>query len=107
MSAQQKSLLDRLDDLENNMGSAIYEDAETCGEAAAELRRLHALNAELLEALKQARDHIATSLQSLIESETNPATGIVDAPAAILLIEADQDLLNGIDATIAKAEGQA
>ena len=47
-----KSLLERLDFLNDNMGSAIYEDADTCGEAAAELRRLHALNQELLEALK-------------------------------------------------------
>lgn len=36
-----KTLLDRLDDLQNNMGSAIYEDADTCGEAADELRRLY------------------------------------------------------------------
>lgn len=46
-----KSLLERLDFLNDSMGSAIYEDADTCGEAAAELRRLYALNAELLEAL--------------------------------------------------------
>lgn len=51
-----KTLLDRLDGLANNMGSAIYEDAETCGEAAAELRRLHALNAELLAELENCVD---------------------------------------------------
>lgn len=47
-----KSLLERLDFLNDNMGSAIYEDADTCGEAAAELRRLHEANQALLEALK-------------------------------------------------------
>lgn len=48
-----KSLLERLDFLNDNMGSAIYEDADTCGEAAAELRRLHEVNQELLEALSK------------------------------------------------------
>ena len=48
-----KSLLERLDFLNNNMGSAIYEDADTCGEAAAAIRRLLVRNAELLEALRE------------------------------------------------------
>ena len=49
-----KTLLDRLDGLANNMGSAIYEDAETCGEAAAELRRLHEVSQKLQQQLGEA-----------------------------------------------------
>ena len=35
-----KPLIERLRDLENNMGSAIYEDAQTCGEAANVIEKL-------------------------------------------------------------------
>ena len=68
--------------------------------------RLIAAAPELLAALRMARESIGDSLQSLIETETNPVTGMVDHEGAILVIESEQDLINQIDAAIAKATGE-
>lgn len=75
-------------------------------EAAAELRRLHALNTELLKVLRMARAKIAAELQVMAMCHTGP-DGLIDDAEVVLLIEAEQDLLNQIDAAIAKAEGAA
>ena len=104
-------------------------------EAAAELRRLYAENEDfratcdhltrenaeqigeivalkeqrdgLLAVLRMARESIGNSLQSLIETETHPVTGMVEHEGALLVIESEQDLLNQIDSAIAKAGGAA
>lgn len=61
---------------------------------------------DLLNMLKIARGVIAGHSQSFLETVTNPKTGQIEDPAHALLAEADQDLLIGIDAAIAKAEGK-
>lgn len=66
--------------------------------------RLIAAAPDLLEALKQAREYIAACIHSHAETVTNPTTGLVEDPEDVLAIESDQDLLNGIDAAIARAE---
>jgi DNA anti-recombination protein RmuC len=94
-------------------------------QTAAELRRLHEdcedwkkgyallfkenadrrrLNEELVEALRKARATLNERLDDLIESCTNPVTGLITDSADLLAIESDQDLINSIDATLAKAE---
>ena len=58
---------------------------------------------ELLAELKKVREVIAAWNQAFVETVTNQSTGLIDDPEDILIAEADQDLLNGIDAAIAKA----
>ena len=61
---------------------------------------------ELLKVLRMARAKIAAELQVMVMSHTGP-DGLIDDAAVVLLIEAEQDLVNQIDAAIAKAEGAA
>ena len=79
------------------------ENAEQIGEIVA-LKEQHD---ELLAVLRMARESIGDSLQSLIETETHPVTGMVEHDGALLVIESEQDLLNQIDSAIAKAGGAA
>jgi hypothetical protein len=60
---------------------------------------------ELLAELKKVREVIAAWNQAFVETVTNQSTGLIDDPEDILTAEADQDLLNGIDAAIAKTTG--
>lgn len=69
--------------------------------------RLIAAAPDLLAQLKIARTELAALHQAFIASSTNPATGVIEDPDDVLTAEADQDMLNGIDAAIAKAEGGA
>ena len=73
-------------------------------EAAAELCRLHALNTELLKVLRMARANIAANLQAMVIGHTGP-DGLIDDAEVVLLIEAEQDLVNQIDEAITKATG--
>ena len=98
-----KSLLERLDFLNNNMGSAIYEDADTCGEAAAELRRLHAENEAMSETssqviadnvrLHEVNQELLEALKSLVQVVAHldpcPAT-LEQARAAIAKAESEK-----------------
>ena len=79
------------------------ENAEQIGEIVALKER----GDELLAVLRMARESIGNSLQSLIETETHPVTGMVEHKGALLVIESEQDLLNQIDSAIAKAGGAA
>lgn len=82
----------------------VWGDAEGLAESRA---HLIASAPELLKELKLVREVIAASNQSFIEGATNNATGLIDDPEDLLIAEADQDLINGIDAVIAKATGSA
>ena len=68
--------------------------------------RLIAAAPDLLKVLRMARAKIAAELQVMVMSHTGP-DGLIDDAAVVLLIEAEQDLVNQIDAAIAKAEGAA
>ena len=119
MSTEQPEALRLADWLEDEYGSAEAWDA------ANELRRLHEdcedwkkgyallfkengnrrrLNEELVEALRKARATLNERLDDLIESCTCPTTGLITDDTDLLAIESDQDLINSIDATLAKAE---
>ena len=70
-------------------------------------------NARLIEAapcllaeLRKARAALKEQLEILIQSHTCPTTGLITDDTALLVIESDQDLINSIDAAIAKATGQ-
>ena len=72
-------------------------------DTAAELRRLHALNGELLRELQTARREIAALHQAFVATVTNQSTGQIDDYDDALTVQADRDFLAGIDAAIAKA----
>lgn len=69
--------------------------------------RLIAAAPTILQELIRAREYIAACIQPHAETVTNPTPGLVDDPDDVLALEADQDLLNGIDAAIATATGAA
>lgn len=60
---------------------------------------------ELLKVLRMARDNIAANLQVMVMGHTGP-DGLIDDAEVVLLIEAEQDLVNQIDEVIAKATGE-
>ena len=68
--------------------------------------RLIAAAPELLAALRLARANLSDKLEVMVMSHHNPVTGTVDNAEVALIIEAEQDLLNQIDAAIAKATGE-
>ena len=119
MSTQQPEALRLADELDGAVKTGYWE-------AVAELRRLdedcvdwkkgHALlfkengnrrrlNEELVTELRKARAALKERLESLIQSHTCPTTGLITDDTALLVIESDQDLINNIDAAIAKATG--
>ncbi len=61
----------------------------------------------MLTELHKARAALQEHLDELIESHTLKYTGLIESPAAQLIIESQQDLINGIDRVIAQAEGHA
>ena len=61
----------------------------------------------LLSELHKARAALQEHLDELIESHTLKYTGLIESPAAQLIIESQQDLINGIDRAIAQDEGHA
>ena len=73
------------DELEAPLGTVISSEVDR--RAAAELRRLHSVNAELLEALKIARPYVSAALAE---------TALVDAYRAE----------RQVDIAIARAEGE-
>ena len=66
--------------------------------------RLIAAAPDLLKVLRMARAKIAAELQVMVMSHTGP-DGLIDDAAVVLLIEAEQDLVNQIDEAITKATG--
>jgi hypothetical protein len=86
MADQERALrlADELQEISKNPWAKYW---ERCLEAAAELRRLHAVNGELLEALKVAQPYVSAAL-------TN--TGSADA------YHAERQ----VDIAIARAEGE-
>ena len=73
--------------------------------AEAELGKLTEQRDELLKVLRMARANIAANLQVMTMCHTGP-DGMIDDAEVVLLIEAEQDLVNQIDAVIAKATGE-
>ena len=61
----------------------------------------------LLSELHKARAALKEQLEILIQSHSDPVTGLITDAADLLTIESDQDLINGIDRVIAQAEGHA
>jgi hypothetical protein len=59
----------------------------------------------LLAELRKARAALKEQLDILIQSHACPTTGLITDDTALLVIESDQDLINSIDAAIAKATG--
>lgn len=70
-------------------------DVKDMNDAATELRRLHEVNQELLEVLKELR-------QALLFANENPGRGINDT---IWMMDRPETLFDFIDAAIDKAEG--
>ena len=69
--------------------------------------RLIAAAPDLLTELRKARAALKERLDELIESHTNPETGLITDNADLLFIESEQDLINSIEAAIAKTTGSA
>ena len=61
----------------------------------------------LLTELHKARAALQEHLDELIKSHTHPDTGLITDDADLLIIESEQDLINGIDRAIDQAEGRA
>ena len=68
-----------------------------------ELGRLLKSNDELKRVLRLARANLAAGLEMMAMIHHNPVTGTVDDAEVLLIIEAEQDLINQIDAAIAEA----
>ena len=106
-------------------GAVVMVDVETTSALCAELRRLHEdcedwkkgyallfkenadrrrLNEELVTELHKARAALKEQLEILIQSHSDPKTGLITDDTDLLAIESDQDLINSIDATLAKAK---
>lgn len=89
-----------------NDGWFVFSTANQHGDTAADAR-LFAAARELLAELTKARAYIKQNLDSFVETAVNQQTGLIEDPQDRLFAESDQDLLNGIDAAIAKATGSA
>lgn len=62
----------------------------------------------LLAELRKARQELAAVVEGFVQAATSPVTGLIDDDEDRLMAEADKQMLNGIDAAIAKAtEGGA
>lgn len=92
-------LIDELGNEEGCKGAFIANTGDNKANA-----RLIAAAPTILQELIRAREYIAACIHSHAETVTNPTTGLVEDPEDVLAIESDQDLLNGIDAAIARAE---
>jgi len=80
--------------------------AESRTELEAYLRTIgepESVNAELLEALKDARHCIGIDRDTLVDCHTNPCTGYLDPDGALAKAEYD-DVIDAADAAIARAE---
>ena len=61
----------------------------------------------MLNELRKARAALKEHLETLIQTCSDPKTGLIPDSADLLFIESEQDLINGIDRVIAQAEGSA
>jgi len=91
--------------------AAVHGESKRGAKAYAEMfeanAHLIAAAPSMLAELHKARAALKEHLDELIESHTNPDTGLITDDADMLAIESDQDLINGIDRVIAQAEGHA
>lgn len=78
--------------------AAVYKDADA---------HLIAAAPDLLAELRKARAALKEQLEILIQSHSDPKTGLITDDADLRAIESDQDLINGIDRVIDQAEGGA
>ena len=69
--------------------------------------RLIAAAPDLLSELRKARAALKEQLEILIQSHSDPKTGLITDDADLRAIESDQHLINGIDRVIDQAEGGA
>jgi uncharacterized protein YhaN len=102
-SIELRRLHRRTEDLEVKAASGLESHRELT-------KRLSACEQQrdaLLSELHKARAALQKHLDELIESHTLKYTGLIESPAAQLIIESQQDLINGIDRAIAQAEGHA
>lgn len=67
------------------------------------IKPAQSVNAELLEALKDARHCIGIDRDTLVDCHTNPCTGYLDPDGALAKAEYD-DVIDAADAAIARAE---
>lgn len=92
---KQPEALRLADALDSLMGEETVVGAKTIDDAASELRRLYALNKELLEALKE-------TLQTLDDENAKPGGAIADT----IWYSEHETLFDFIEAAIAKAKEQ-
>jgi len=83
------------------VGEIIYVDTRRAADAL-----LIVAAPDLLEELRRARAYISEHHNSFVEGVTSPVSGLIEDPQDLVFAEANQDLLNGIDAAIAKATNQ-
>ena len=76
-------------------------------QAAAAIRDLFAQRDHLVVLLRHGRAVIEANRDGMVESHTDPVTGLIDDDQARMSIESDTDLLTQIDAAIYKAGGAA
>ena len=84
--------------------TAKFSDALRDAELVIQRERMRDAAPEMLTELRKARAALKEQLDILIQSHTCPTTGLITDDTALLVIESDQDLINSIDATLAKAE---
>ena len=70
-------------------------------------QELHAQREQLLSEIHKARAALKEQLEVLIQSCSDPKTGLITDDADLRVIESEQDLINSIDRVIARAEGHA
>jgi len=82
---------------------AAFEASEAAVSKKGIEREPESVNAELLEALKDARHCIGIDRDTLVDCHTNPCTGYLDPDGALAKAEYD-DVIDAADAAIARAE---
>lgn len=74
----------------------IIDQDDDCLALHPRFAKVEAEREQLRTLLAKARNQLQTTLNSLVETETNPTTGLVNHPDALLAIESEQDLINQI-----------
>ena len=86
-----------------SLGQAITRQHAVAEQLAARVMQMDEVNAELLEALKDARHCIGIDRDTIVDCHTNPCTGYLDPDGALAKAEYD-DVIDAADAAIARAE---
>ena len=74
---------------------------------ARQIQRLLDSNAELPRTVRLARAQLTSHLQELADCHTSPATGLVDEPQVLLILESEQDLIDQIGEVLRRAADSA